>query len=111
MHKTFPGAKIIHDKRRQSAGWTVADVVLHLAQSEEAVTAMVTRVRTGLGAVAGGTMDERAGEAVRREWSAPPEVFCRRQRALAREALFLLVFGLRPAIKGALLRQFGAGPG
>ncbi len=27
---------------------------------------------------------------------------------LAREALFLLVFGSRPAIKGALLRQFGA---
>ena len=27
---------------------------------------------------------------------------------LAREALFLLVFGLRPAIKSALLRRFGA---
>ena len=27
---------------------------------------------------------------------------------LAREALFLLVFGLRPAIKGALPRQLGA---
>jgi uncharacterized protein (TIGR03084 family) len=66
-----------------AAGWTVADVVLHLAQSEEAVTATVTRVglRTGLGAVPGGTMDERAGEAVRRERSAPPEVFGRWQRA------------------------------
>jgi hypothetical protein len=30
---------------------------------------------------------------------------------LAREALFLLVFGLRPAIKGALLRRLGADPG
>jgi uncharacterized protein (TIGR03084 family) len=66
-----------------AAGWTVADVVLHLAQSEEAVTAAVTRVdlRTGLGAVARGTMDERAGEAVRRERSAPREVFGRWQRA------------------------------
>jgi uncharacterized protein (TIGR03084 family) len=45
-----------------AAGWTVADVVLHLAQ-------------------AGGTMDERAGEAVRRERSAPQAVFGRWQRA------------------------------
>jgi alkylation response protein AidB-like acyl-CoA dehydrogenase len=30
---------------------------------------------------------------------------------LAREAVFLLVFGLRPAIKGALLRQLGATAG
>jgi alkylation response protein AidB-like acyl-CoA dehydrogenase len=30
---------------------------------------------------------------------------------LAREALFLLVFGSRPAIKNALLRQLGAAPG
>ena len=88
MHKTFPGAKIIHDKRRQSAGWTVADVVLHLAQSEEAVTATVTRVRTGLGAVARGTTDEHTGEAVRRERSAPQEVFCRwRQAARPRGAV------------------------
>jgi hypothetical protein len=30
---------------------------------------------------------------------------------LAREAVFLLVFGLRPAIKTALLRQLGAASG
>jgi len=30
-----------------AAGWTVADVVLHLAQSEEAVSATVTRVVRG----------------------------------------------------------------
>ena len=30
---------------------------------------------------------------------------------LAREAVFLLVFGLRPAIKSELLRRFGASPG
>jgi hypothetical protein len=29
-------------------------------------------------------------------------------QAFAREALFLLVFGSRPAIKSALLRRFGA---
>jgi uncharacterized protein (TIGR03084 family) len=66
-----------------AAGWTIADVVLHLAQSEEAVTATVTGVdlRTGMGAVAGDTMDERAAEAVRRERSASLEVFGRWQRA------------------------------
>jgi len=74
-----------------AAGWTVADVVLHLAQSEEAVTATVTHVdlRSGLGAVAGGTMDERAGEAVRRERSAPAEVFGRWRRA-RRQAVSVL---------------------
>jgi len=30
---------------------------------------------------------------------------------LAREALFLLVFGSRPGIKSALLRRFGASTG
>ena len=64
-------------------GWTIADVVLHLAQSEEAVEATAThqRPRGGLGAVAGGTMDERAAEAVRLERAAPAEVFARWQRA------------------------------
>ena len=66
-----------------AAGWTIADVVLHLAQSEEAVEATAThqRPRGGLGAVAGGTMDERAAEAVRLERAAPAEVFARWQRA------------------------------
>ncbi len=64
-------------------GWTIADVVLHLAQSEEGVQATAThqRPRAGLGAVAGGTMDERAAEAVRAERAAPAEVFARWQRA------------------------------
>jgi uncharacterized protein (TIGR03084 family) len=64
-------------------GWTIADVVLHLAQSEEAVEATVTRgnLRGGLGAAAGDTMDERAAEAVRMERAAPAEVFGRWQRA------------------------------
>ena len=64
-------------------GWMIADVVLHLAQSEEGVTATAThrQLRTGLGAAAGNTMDERAAEAVRMERAAPAEVFERWQRA------------------------------
>jgi uncharacterized protein (TIGR03084 family) len=63
--------------------WTIADVVLHLAQSEEGVkaTAAHQRPRAGLGVVAGETMDERAAEAVRMERAAPAEVFARWQRA------------------------------
>jgi uncharacterized protein (TIGR03083 family) len=68
-------------------GWTIADVVLHLAQSEEAAAATVTHgtLRAGLGAVAGDTMDARADAAVRMERpvlpSGPAEVFARWQRA------------------------------
>ncbi len=70
-------------------GWTIADVVLHLAQSEEAVAATATHgtLRGGFGAVAGESVDERAAEAVRRERAAPAEVFERwrqaRQAAIA----------------------------
>ena len=44
-----------------AAGWTIADVVLHLAQSEESVvvTASGGELRGGLGQAAGGTVDER----------------------------------------------------
>ena len=64
-------------------GWTIADVVLHLAQSEEGVeaTAAHRRLNAGLGAAAGDAMDERAAEAVRMERAAPAEVFARWQRA------------------------------
>jgi uncharacterized protein (TIGR03084 family) len=68
-------------------GWTIADVVLHLAQSEEAAAATATHgnLRGGLGAAAGETMDERADAAVRMERPVPPsgpaEVFARWQRA------------------------------
>jgi uncharacterized protein (TIGR03084 family) len=55
-------------------GWTIADVVLHLAQSEEAAASTATHgtLRAVLGAVPGDTMDKRA---------APAEVFARWQRA------------------------------
>jgi uncharacterized protein (TIGR03084 family) len=72
-------------------GWTIADVVLHLAQSEEAAAATATHgnlrsgPRGGMGAAAGDTMDERADAAVRMERpvlpSGPAEVFARWQRA------------------------------
>jgi uncharacterized protein (TIGR03084 family) len=67
----------------EAPGWTIGDVVLHLAQSEERVqaTAAHQRPRTGLDAVAGATTDEWAAEMVRRERAAPAEVFARWQRA------------------------------
>jgi uncharacterized protein (TIGR03084 family) len=76
--------------------WTVADVVLHLAQSEEAVVAMAARgqLRAGLGVVAGDTMDERAEKAVRAERAAPAEVFARWQRA--RQAAMAALRGTDP---------------
>ena len=63
-------------------GWTIADVVLHLAQSEEAVVATVAHrpPRPGLGAVSGNTVEEWADNAVRMERAAPAEVFGRWQR-------------------------------
>ena len=66
-----------------AAGWTIADVVLHLAQSEEAVvvTASGGDLRTGVGRAAGGTVDERIDALVRAERAAPDVVFGRWQRA------------------------------
>jgi uncharacterized protein (TIGR03084 family) len=51
-----------------AAGWTVADVVLHLAQSEEAVSVTVAGGSAGPGPIhrsAGATTDEVAEQAVR----------------------------------------------
>jgi uncharacterized protein (TIGR03084 family) len=66
-----------------AAGWTIADVVLHLAQSEESVVATASggALRTGLAAAAGGTVDERVDFLVRAERAAPDVVFERWQRA------------------------------
>ena len=64
-------------------GWTIADVVLHLAQSEEGVEATAARrpLHAGLGAVSGNTVDDWAAQAVRMQRAAPAEVFGRWQRA------------------------------
>jgi uncharacterized protein (TIGR03084 family) len=66
-----------------AAGWTVADVVLHLAQSEESVvtTASGGDLRAGLGAAAGATVGERVDALVRAQRAAPDAVFGRWQRA------------------------------
>ncbi|MBO0772644.1 MAG: maleylpyruvate isomerase family mycothiol-dependent enzyme [Actinobacteria bacterium] len=66
-----------------AAGWTVTDVVLHLAQSEEAVAASAAG-GGGLGALAargGSTMDQFAEQMVAAERDAPGPVFERWQRA------------------------------
>ena len=64
-------------------GWTIADVVLHLAQSEEAAAATASHgtLRGALGTVAGETTDARADAAVKMERAAPADVFARWQRA------------------------------
>jgi uncharacterized protein (TIGR03084 family) len=65
-----------------AAGWTIADVVLHLAQSEESVVATVSGdPRTGLGAAVGDTVDERVASLVRAERAAPDVVFGRWRQA------------------------------
>ena len=67
-----------------AAGWTVADVVLHLAQSEESVVATVSGadLRAGQRDRAGGTVDELMAELVRAQRGpAPGAVFGRWQRA------------------------------
>jgi uncharacterized protein (TIGR03084 family) len=73
-------------------GWTVADVVLHLAQTEEAVTAATT---AGAGAEPlrwsdyGSTVEEAMAALVRAEREPPPEVF-ERWRTAHRAALAAL---------------------
>ena len=67
-----------------AAGWTIADVVLHLAQSEESVVATVSGrdLRAGLPDRAGRTVDGLIAELVRAErGQAPDAVFGRWQRA------------------------------
>jgi uncharacterized protein (TIGR03084 family) len=66
-----------------AAGWTIADVVLHLAQSEESVLATASGgdLRTGLGTAAGQTVGERVAELVRSQRAAPEAVFARWRRA------------------------------
>jgi uncharacterized protein (TIGR03084 family) len=71
-----------------AAGWTIADVVLHLAQTEEASAATATRGTPSGGGGAltwdagGGTTDDMADQAVRAERAAAAdEIFTRWQRA------------------------------
>jgi uncharacterized protein (TIGR03084 family) len=63
-----------------AAGWSVTDVVLHLAQGEEAVAASTAGVGLAARSAAGGTVDEVMDRLVRAERQAPAEVL-RRWRA------------------------------
>ncbi len=64
-----------------AAGWTVADVVLHLAQTEEAVTASVAGASLRPGATAGPAVDQLMEQLVQAERAAPAEVFARWRQA------------------------------
>jgi uncharacterized protein (TIGR03084 family) len=81
-------------------GWTIADVVLHLAQTEEASAATATRgtLSGRQGALTwdagGGTTDERADYAVRMERAGAAEIFTRWQRA--RQASLAALRGADP---------------
>jgi uncharacterized protein (TIGR03084 family) len=72
-----------------AAGWSVADVVLHLAQSDEAVVASAAGadLRAGPAARAsvapGSSVDEIMNQLVQAERAAPAEVFQRWQRSRA----------------------------
>ncbi len=72
-----------------AAGWSVADVVLHLAQSDEAVVASAAGadLRAGLDARAttgaGAGVDEAMNRLVQAERAAPAEVFQRWRQARA----------------------------
>jgi uncharacterized protein (TIGR03084 family) len=65
----------------QAMGWTVADVVLHLAQTEEAVQATAAGASFAVRAGSGATLDEVMDGLVRAERAAPAQVFGRWRRA------------------------------
>jgi uncharacterized protein (TIGR03084 family) len=73
-----------------AAGWTVADVVLHLAQTEEAVVASASERRLGLRSGADAeTLDEAMDRNVRAERAASAAVF-ERWRTARRAAVLAL---------------------
>jgi uncharacterized protein (TIGR03084 family) len=74
-----------------AAGWSVADVVLHLAQSEEGVISSASGgVPRRIASTAGGTVDDRAEQWVKAERAAPAVVFARWQQA-RRDAMAALL--------------------
>lgn len=64
-----------------AAGWTVADVVLHLAQSEEAVLASTAGVSLGARPESGPTVDELMDQLVQAERAEPSQIFQRWRKA------------------------------
>jgi uncharacterized protein (TIGR03084 family) len=69
-----------------ATGWTVADVVLHLAQTEELVVASVTGHSDRDWRPGGSTLDEAMDRMVRADQAAPAEIF-RRWRSARRTAV------------------------
>jgi uncharacterized protein (TIGR03084 family) len=72
-----------------ASGWTVADVVLHLAQSEEAVPASAAGAGLRVGPGSGATVDQIMDDLVRAERDEPSVIF-RRWREARRQALSAL---------------------
>jgi uncharacterized protein (TIGR03084 family) len=72
-----------------AAGWTVADVVLHLAQTEEAVTASAAGADLAVRSPDGATVDEVMDRLVRAERAAPAAVL-QRWRTARRAAVAAL---------------------
>jgi len=62
-------------------GWSIADVVLHLAQSDEGVVASASGVSRPEGIEIADTVDDWAARRVAGERTAPPQVFSRWRRA------------------------------
>ncbi len=62
-------------------GWSVADVVLHLAQSDEGVVASVGGADPREGVAAAGTVDDWAARMVDAERGTPTQVFARWRQA------------------------------
>src|SRR6516165_11396747 len=69
-----------------AVGWTVADVVLHLAQSEEAVMASASGASLRAGPESGATVDQIMNDLVRAEREDPSRIF-RRWREARRGAV------------------------
>jgi uncharacterized protein (TIGR03084 family) len=76
-------------KESGASGWSVADVVLHLAQGDEGVVASAGGADPAERAAATGTVDDRAAQMVEAQRAAPAPVFTRwrRSRVAAVEAL------------------------
>jgi len=64
-----------------AAGWTIADVVLHLGQTEEAVLASATGVGLGLRSERSAVLDEFMDDLVKSERAAAGQVFRRWRKA------------------------------
>lgn len=71
-----------------AAGWSVADVMLHLAQTEELVSAAVAGTKVALSVEPGGpAVDEVAGQLVEAERGAAPDEVYRRWCEASRAAV------------------------